>query len=170
MKEFDYFEEKPKSLKVLQGTYRNDREEKNIPQTKKVTEVPKPFPWICNSGKKVFRAIVNDLVESGILSEIDLHALNAACHEFGKYMDYEKYIKKEGRYKIVTKTTSTGDLYTVEELRPEVKLSKDALKAAHEQFKVFGLNPLDRSKLHIPDKNKEKDKEPNLRKTKGGTA
>ena len=96
MEKFDYFERKPKSLKVLQSTYRKDREEKEQPNYNGLKEIPKPASWVNTTGKRVFRNIIKDLAESGLLVELDLSSLNAACNEFGKYIEYEKLIKKEG--------------------------------------------------------------------------
>lgn len=159
MKNFDLFERKPKSLKALQGTLRTDRETKEPPQASGLKDIPKPQPWVCTEGKRVFKQTIEELNKTGILSTLDINAFNAACNEFGKYIQYQKLLKKEGLMYKVSRTTAKGEMYETEEIRPEVKLSKESLKAAKELFAVFGLTPLDRGKLHMPTQEKDVQKD-----------
>ncbi|UZS00256.1 phage terminase small subunit P27 family [Chondrinema litorale] len=155
------FDRKPKSLKDLQGTTRKDREEKNVPIIEKPTETPKPAPWVCATGKRVFRQLIDKLIEKGIFTELDLEFFNAGCHEYGTYIDMQKDLKKEGRTFMAKGTTSTGEIYNKGlSANPKINIANKAFAQAMSNFKLFGLNPTDRSKMHIPNptpKEKKKD-------------
>ena len=159
MNQFENFEGKPKALKKLQGTYRKDRDEKGNVVSMPVKEVPKPLSWVCTEGKKVFKELAPKLVERKILQDLDVPMLNAACHQFGKFVQYEKFLKKEGTTTEIFGVSPTGGEPFLKGVvaRPEVKLSKTAFDFADKTFKYFGLNPLDRSKLHIPDMKTEEE-------------
>ncbi|MEN7549305.1 phage terminase small subunit P27 family [Rapidithrix thailandica] len=152
------FERKPDKLKELQGTDRPDRKQKDSIQPEKLAEVPKPPAWMNNTGKKLYKKLSQLLVDKKILTTFDINELETACHEYGKYLDFEKELKKEGYVYDIMGTTATGEIFVkCKAQRPEVALANKAQENAMKRFKLFGLNPTDRAKLNIIEEEEPED-------------
>lgn len=155
---FKPFERKPENLKDLQGTSRKDRKLEDEIKPEKPKSIPKPPPWMSATGKRFFKKLAPIIYEKNLLTDFDIHSFETACHEFGKYIELEKFLKEEGYTYEQVGTTSTGETFIKGwAQRPEVSISRNCCQIAINIFKTFGLNPLDRGKLRIETKEEKKD-------------
>jgi P27 family predicted phage terminase small subunit len=127
---------KPTQAKIIQGTFRKDRAPAKEPKPEKVSNVPKPPAYLSKYAKKVWKDLAEELVEKGILTVVDLPALEACCEETGK-----KGKRTLARY-MKGRNSQTMPEYT-------------AMNKAWATFKSFltefGLTPASRTKLEIAE-------------------
>lgn len=92
--------------------------------------------------------IVPQLMQMGVLTQVDGKALAAYCSTYEQWQQAEKMIKKYGLV-----TQSMGQLRK----NPAVGIKSDALKLMKSFLIEFGLTPSSRSKLHLEPQAKEDD-------------
>lgn len=85
---------KPKIVKLQQGTYRKDQEVGQEPEPTTATESRTPPPHIGKYGKKLWKELTEELVSSGIISEIDWQALEICCESYNMYRESRDAIYK----------------------------------------------------------------------------
>lgn len=150
---------KPTQLKVIQGTYRKDRAAANEPQPEKVSNVPKPPAYLTKYAKTLWVSLATELTEQGILTKIDIPALEACCEAYGQYRaaheavfhphdpDTGKRIKRTLEEYMDKRNSQTMPEYT-------------AMTKAFNLFKTylieFGMTPASRGRISIPDSPEEK--------------
>ena len=76
---------KPTKLKLVQGTLRKSRTNENEPEPEPVAEVPRPPSYLSKYAKKLWKSLAEELVEKGILTIVDLPALEVCCEAYGQY-------------------------------------------------------------------------------------
>ena len=145
---------KPTQLKVIHGTFRKDRAPKKEPEPKKVTVVPRPPAHLTKYGKKLWKSLAAELVEKGVLTVVDLPALEVCCDAYGIYR-----AAKEAVFQPVDPVTrKKGKRTLAEYLRgknSQTHPEYTAMTRAFYFFKAylieFGLTPSSRSKLDLPE-------------------
>lgn len=129
---------KPKSLKILEGTYRKDRDH-GVLEFEKIDEIPKPPTHLSTIGKKIFKEITDILISVKILESIDIHTVVMLCEELATYYEMTRKIKKVKSY-----TYRNGANNLVK--RPELAIRNEALKNATSIMAQLGLTPSMRQK------------------------
>ena len=149
---------KPKSQKIIQGTFRQDRNPVNEPQPEKVSEVRKPPSHLNRYAKKYWKEVVEELIDTGVLTVVDWAAFEICCDSYGIFME-----AKEAIYRPINPETKKREKRTLAEYligrnsqtSPEItamnKGKEDFLKYAN----VLGLNPVARNRIEIPGKKNE---------------
>ena len=144
---------KPTKLKLIQGTYRKDRAVENEPQPKPVVEVPKPPSYLDKYAKKMWKALAGELVHKGILTMIDLPALEICCETYGQYR-----LAHEAVFRPIDPETGKKTKRTLAEYmdgrNSQTMPEYIAMTKAFTLFKgyliEFGLTPASRGRLDIP--------------------
>ena len=131
----------PTRLKVLKGTDRPDRVNKNEPKPKPIA--PDPPPGLDRFGKQAWQRLAPMLERLGLLTEADAEMLWTFC-------DTWSVLRRAVRE--LQKLNPTDDNYrrvavTVENARKDLRL----LGAE------FGLTPASRSKIDLPDQGDDAD-------------
>ena len=76
---------KPTRLKVIHGTDRPDRTPANEPQPDEVLELPNPPSIMPRAGKKMWKVLGEELMDKGLLTEVDLQTFEICCFNYGLY-------------------------------------------------------------------------------------
>ena len=123
---------RPRKPREIKQCWRPDKGDCVDMETKEWTEqIPED---LSDLAVKEWQRVLPQLVESGIIKNIDYSMFWAYCHEWGKYIEFEKKLISEGR---VFKAPKTG--YPM--VSPYVQLSDQAFKKAKEIASNFGLTP-----------------------------
>lgn len=145
---------KPKALKRLNGTYREDRELEHPMDVDSITsavEVPKSLDR--DEARNLWGMLTTKFSNLGMLSELDLPLLEVMCKEYQRYLDYEDEIEKKGD--VVILKNKSGHKYPKE--NPYLKLREKALNRFVQIACKFGLTPSDRSSIIMGDDKSKKD-------------
>lgn len=147
---------KPKSLKILEGTYRPDRDH-GVLEFEKITEIPKPPTHLSSIGKKIFIEITDILISVKILETIDIHTVVMLCEEMATYYEMTRKLKKVKTY---TYRNGAGNLVK----RPELAIRNEAMKNATSIMAQLGLTPSMRQKYGFTPSSQDSDpNKPSLR-------
>ena len=172
---------KPKVIKLTQGTYRPDREVAHEPEPT-VSPLVRPAPaHVGPFGKKLWEGLAEELVTSGVMTEVDWQALEICCESYNLYRE-----AREAVYSVTFRVcTDCGAAFPqILQACPECKGKKSKLKKvkrkladylavknsqtgfelttmhkAKEQFLKYaiqlGLTPVARNRIDVSTKPKE---------------
>lgn len=123
---------KPRKIKLLQGTFRQDRAPKEIP---KPPVGAKPPSWLGKTAKKEWNRIGPWLESQGLLTKVDEPAFAAYCDLYATVQEFRKLCTKVGA------AISIQQGY------------RNVLAKATTQMKqylaLFGLSPADRERIGV---------------------
>lgn len=140
---------KPEHLKELQGTARKDREISiDLEESPEIPSDLKPPTYLSAVAKKKWRELVKDLVESGLLKNVDLGSLEMCCIAYGDAMECQREIKKQGGLANYVAGRSAQEI-------PLMSQKKAAMESYKKYIAEFGLSPASRAKMGIRPKKKE---------------
>jgi P27 family predicted phage terminase small subunit len=128
---------KPRWLKLLEGTFRADRDE-GMPDPPAVAAVPKPPSWLRKDGRAEWRRVAGQLVTLTVLTEVDVAALEGYCAAYDRAVRADRALSK-GR---LTMLSPQGLIP-----RPEVAIARTAWAEARRFAQEFGLTPASRSRV-----------------------
>lgn len=132
---------KPTILKLVSGTARADRTNKNEPTPE--IGIPTPPHHLSKHAGEEWRRISPLLEDMGLVSEADRSALAMYCQAWGDHVKAEYMIRKSGH----VITTTNGNIIQ----SPWVGISNKAKLTAHKFLVEFGLTPASRSKVSSSD-------------------
>jgi len=155
---------KPTQMKVLEGTWRADRANPNEPNAKPITFPCPPVMELNEFAMREWERTTKVLIELGVLTEGDLSALTAMCHQFGEfvYCDTEikekTYLKEPKEYVLDMDPDQRIEYMRIKYLAGKElkKLRKEHLEAYSKLAQQFGLTPVSRSRVSA-SKKKETD-------------
>lgn len=128
---------KPRRLKLLEGTFRPDRDA-GMPDPEPITVVPKPPSHLTTVGKREWRRVCGQLIELGVLTDLDLSALEGYCSAYGRAVEADRALKKHG----LTMSCAQGTI-----ARPEVAIARTAWAEARRFAQEFGITPASRTRV-----------------------
>ncbi|SIS88734.1 phage terminase small subunit P27 family [Belliella pelovolcani] len=136
----------PDEIKAKKGTLKPNRIKKNQPIVEKITFDEIKVPSYLNIyGKKFYLKFSELMINKGVLSNFDLESLGLLSSEYGKYIEAQLKLKKEGYTTIGT--NKNGSQY--EMVSPYINIASTAFKNYNSLISKFGLTPSDRSKLTV---------------------
>jgi len=147
----------PDSLKMIRGTFRKDRVNKNAPNP--VHVCPKPSKSLNDKERKVWNELAPILYDVGVLTEMDVVALTLLCRDIAMYQVCIATIKKEGR--IIEMVGSKGQ--TIRKVNPCYTIQRQLADSILQMLREFGMTPASRVKIVVDKKPKEKSKLEELR-------
>ena len=133
---------KPTALKVVQGTARKDRI-LNEPDPEVVA--PEPPDSLGGEALAEWERITPELVALGLVSVVDRAALTAYCQAWALYMKASDAV--DGATSL-TFETDNGYMQQI----PEVGIMTKAAAMMHKFLTEFGLSPVSRSKINLPER------------------
>ncbi len=136
---------KPTNLKVLQGTYRADRDGDLKDQLQFPSYVPNAPDHLSKEGLVEWGRISTILYEAGLLTKIDRAALAAYCQSYGRWVEAEYHLKDTG---LVIQTTNGNVIQN-----PLVGISNQAMEHMRKFLTEFGMTPASRAKVPKPKGN-----------------
>ena len=138
---------KPKALKVLEGTERYKDFEINELQPTPIA--PKRPTWLPDEGKKQWKQLAPELESLGLLTIIDGQVFALMLVHWSLAVEAAKTLKKEG--------CLTTDERGLKRKHPACQVLRDNSLAFKQYMAEFGLSPVSRTGLDLP--NGEEDKE-----------
>lgn len=170
----------PTSLHIIRGTFRKDRAPAHEADPTPVLKVPAPPSGLPAAGRGMWKRLAAELVTKGLLTVVDLEALEVLCMQYGMARELWKAIRaRVGRCpECKTMLVETIDGWYCEECGKkltEKKVGKirrrtlaeylagqnsqttpelTAMQKAYQTFKAylteFGLTPASRSRIDVP--------------------
>lgn len=151
---------KPTKLKVLQGTDRKDRVNKNEPKPMEIKKLPDP-PWHLDYyAKKEWERAGPILIEAGLLTHADLSLFSDYCRVHAYVIRIDRKIR-EGNELDLEFMTETG----YRQKTPVVGMIDDFINLKCKLANKLGLSPSDRAKIEVEPK---KDDSPTIEEILNG--
>ena len=148
---------KPTVMKVLEGTFRQDRAVANEPQPEKVI-IPPPMPEGLNEyGQREWEKMTLELSKLGLLTTMDTSQLAAYCNEIGNYWECEF----QRREVIVRQDSDEGKEAAALFYKNYFDMAQKHLSQARSLAVQYGFTPASRTKISGP-KEKENSELDNL--------
>lgn len=135
----------PTELKVLRGTLKKSRENKNEPRPELCR--PEPPTALDEIGAAKWEETVVELERLGILTKIDGAALAAFCDAYSRWFRNAERLKREGD---VIETS-----YGTPVPHPSIAIVNRSLVLMRSFLIEFGLSPSSRSSIQTPPKKEE---------------
>ena len=137
---------KPTKIKVIQGTFRKDRENKNEPTPE--THIPEAPDHLSKEALVEWGRMSQELYNLGLISNVSRGALAIYCQAWARMVKYEKIIVEKGElYK-----TPNGSIQT----SPAMWIVNKCVEQCHKMMVEFGMTPASAAKVtSIKTKKKE---------------
>lgn len=137
---------KPQNVKLLEGTYRKDRDLSGL-EFKSVSEIPTVPEYLSDSAKQYFKNICNTLIEYNLLTTADVFIIVQLAEALEIQETAYENIKNGNSVQLSPNGYQTvAGWYSVWE-----KTSKKIAELSN----LFGLNPSAREKFNIKKKEEE---------------
>lgn len=130
---------RPTNMKLVLGTYRDDRAPTNEPQPQ--ASIPKPPSHLAKEAKKEWKRISRQLAALGLLSEIDRAALAAYCETYADWITASLKVAEVG---MVVKTQAGNAIEN-----PFYSIKKRSMELMHKFLVEFGMTPASRTRIHV---------------------
>ena len=142
------FPKKPTPLKILQGTDRADRRNKNEP--KPGVSAQEPPEHLSEYAKEEWESMSKKLLPLGLLTELDGAALAGYCQAYGRWRLAEEQLNKTS---LVIKTQSGNIIQN-----PLVGIANKSIEHMRKFIGIFGLSPADRSRVSVEKPRQEENR------------
>ncbi len=135
----------PKSIEqhVREGTLNPSRHKAKVPLVIGGRKKPKCPRDLSKDGKRMFRALVADMWDAGVLDHADWPMIMVAARFWELARQAATTIEEHGQ----TYTVSSKSGYTEQRLTPAVKIYHDALREYQETIEQLGVGPSARARL-----------------------
>ncbi|MFZ4773946.1 MAG: phage terminase small subunit P27 family [Terrimicrobiaceae bacterium] len=130
---------KPTALKKLQGNPGKRPLNENEPRP--VPNIPGCPSHIVGPARKEWKRLTAELFTQGLLTSLDRAALAGYCAAYGRWVEAEKAIRKDG----LTMVTPNGFLVQT----PYVGIANKSVEQMCKFAAQFGMTPASRSKIKI---------------------
>lgn len=141
---------KPVSVLIAEGKTNLTKEE--IEARKQAEESLKPASdnircptWLDKIGKRTWRAIVKELKEIDLMTNVDIYSLALACDAYSKYIEATKAIDEQGL--TIEYTNAGGNTNTV--ANPNIAIAHKYGQQFKSYLSEFGLSPASRARLAL---------------------
>ena len=134
---------KPTQLKVLQGTFRKDRDDHGASSAKPVG-VPKCPAWLSKQAKKYWKEVGPELAKSGLISTLDGAAFATLCDSVGLY---EEVTRKIESLEDLADTTPNG--MGIQSVCFQIR--NKLIEQIRALSSDFGLTPVSAGKIKAPE-------------------
>ena len=141
----------PAKILQLRGTYRKDRDAPNPVDPPRPAKPPACPTWFARDvpwgklARAEYRRLSRELLELGLLTEIDRDALLAYCDAVARWRYWRAELGRLGSWNQVTESGYVAP-------RPEVSYMNKALEDARRWGALFGLSPSDRRNVSATPK------------------
>lgn len=151
---------KPTRLKLLQGTARPDRANKEEP--KLPTIIPRAAKGLSDQDGKAWRHIARILRPMNIMTAADVLALELLATAYVDFWEARRTINEKGptyvsKTEKMTNEKGSQVLCVIIRRRPEIEIMSDAWRRIEKMLSHFGLSPSSRSRVSVIRKLKEAD-------------
>jgi len=152
---------KPRKSKIIHGTFRKDRNPKREPEPEVVSNIPRPPSNLPLQGKKLWKSLAAELVDKGLLTVVDLGALEVCCFNYGLYKEFDKSIRTwttdpvtgKRRKRTYAEYLAGRNSQTI----PELTAMQKAFQLYKSYLVEFGLTPASRNRIELPEPKKDEE-------------
>lgn len=137
---------KTRELKILQGTDRLPKGEKPM-LPEKIDGIPAAPARLNETGSKIWALVCGELYTKNIMYTMDLPQLELYCKAMQDYWKADEMIEKEGA--VYYHTNKAGESNPTQ--NPWVNVKMKSWEIINRLSAKFGMTPVDRNKLSIPD-------------------
>lgn len=144
---------KTRANKIINGTFRKDRNPTQEPEYSPIDDPLKPPASLNKYGKEYWRRITPLLQESGVLTVADLDAVYLLADAWGEYKQatYDIYHdEKTGRKRTMALYRKSRE-YNRRKM-PEVIDRREAYELYLKLIREFGLTPVSRNRIDLAPK------------------
>jgi len=151
---------KPRKTKIIRGTFRKDRNPQHEPEPAVVNAVPKPPSQLNRYAKKLWKSLAAELVDKGIMTVVDLAALEVCCAAYGEYRAafdavYRPRDPETGR--LMRRTFAEYMVDRNSQTMPEYTAMRQAWILFKGYLVEFGFTPASRNRIEIPKPKSDKE-------------
>ena len=136
---------KPTAIKRLQGTLRRDRSSTQEPRPDPT--VPSRPGWLRPEAKREWTRLASELGRLGLLTIVDRGPMAGGCEWWAIFVEALGQLRNKAGEIELTYETPTGQ----QKARPEIGVALQAWKEYLAFCSKFGLTPSDRSRIHMPE-------------------
>jgi P27 family predicted phage terminase small subunit len=105
------------------------------------TKMPRPPHYLCDEAAGIWRRLGRLLLDAGLLTLVDLHALAMFCAAAARWIEAEKKLADTG----MILESKQGGLYQ----NPYLSVANKAWEQMRKMLSEFGLSPAERSRLRV---------------------
>jgi P27 family predicted phage terminase small subunit len=138
---------KPTKLKLLQGTQRSDRINRQEPDPK--SEIPSCPKHLQGEARREWKRITKELGALGLLTRVDRAAIAGYCDAYGRWAEAAAKLSEKG---LLVKAPSGYPI-----LNPYLSIINSALDQMRKFLTEFGMTPSSRTRINVAKKNEDKD-------------
>ncbi|MBI4291310.1 MAG: phage terminase small subunit P27 family [Betaproteobacteria bacterium] len=138
-------------MKLLAGNPGGRSLNETEPQPDVVEETLPAPKWLSGEGRAVWAVEFPKLVRNAMITEIDLGAFAKYCQAFGRYLNAESMVAKQGEVLI-----APGSGFPIQ--NPYLAVSNKAQEQMHKAETEFGMTPSSRSRVSTKAADKKKNR------------
>lgn len=127
----------PTATKLLQGTFRKDRQNRDEPKPEPPEELAAPA-WLDEYGAECWNKYVPRLVKTGILTSLDMFLFAGVCERWSTY----RRAVEETKGGLTHLTEANGECS-----KPQIAIAKAAFDQFRQGMAEFGCSPASRGKV-----------------------
>jgi P27 family predicted phage terminase small subunit len=129
---------KPTNLKILEGNPGRRPLNKREPQPKRPTKTPRAPQHLSKEAQKEWRRVIK-LLTTGIVTELDLTAVEAYCTCYAQWVEANGYVQEKGA---IVKTKNGNPIQN-----PFLSVANRAMKEMRVWMAELGMTPSSRSRV-----------------------
>lgn len=107
--------------------------------------------WLCDVGRAEFKRLESDLINLGLLTNLDVNQLAIYCDAYAKYVDATTEIDRNGL--VIESINKMGVTNFV--TSPYVQIAAKYAEIVKKYCDEFGLSPSSRARMAIPKKGED---------------
>lgn len=149
---------KPRNAKIIQGTFRKDRNPGREAMPSLMLQVPKPPAGMNRWARRLWKQLAEELVEQDLLTTVDLSTMELCCSAYGMYQEAKDAISHPRDPKTGKRSRRSLAEYLRErnsQTMPEMIAMKSGWQLYKTYMAEFGLSPASRNRINLPAKKEE---------------
>lgn len=150
---------KTRGAKIINGTFRKDRNPKKELQSKLLTDIPKVPETLNRFGAAKWKEICRELIANEVLTVLDLPALEMCCVAYSDFCEAHDAVhyRKAKNGKKVRQSIAQYMAGRNSQTMPEYTAYKQAFTLYKSFMTEFGLSPVARNRIDISKTSSEAD-------------
>lgn len=145
---------KPRQTKIIQGTFRKDRNPGNEPSPRVLIKVPKPPAGMNRWSRRLWKELITELTAQQLVTTIDLATLELCCAAYGMYREAKDaifhHLQDPETGKRARRTLAEYLRGRNSQTMPEMTTMKTGWQLYKAYMAEFGLSPASRNRIHLP--------------------
>lgn len=136
---------KPTALKILHGDFDKNPQRRNHQEPQPSSDCPQCPTDLGVVGRNEWKRICKELEMLGVISLAERPAILRYCHAYQQHHDFERQVKKDGRWQTNYKTGAITE-------HPASKAARDLVNQMIKLLSSFGMTPTSRTRLAVKEK------------------